>query len=189
LAQVKPKIPLMRMIIHDNIVKNQQKIDRLDGKQDHMLNVGNAEATQKATTALFDKVDEIRNNIEIDSVLDFNNKMKYLRGLNDVLLTFEIYSRKENGVSPDQISELIHAYVAAMELEKAGSSIRSLIETNPPEIGEVLLSTTIFSRNPGFTESKLLVKRRRHEIKPGQILPTLQRNPQNPDADSLIKTV
>ncbi|MCW3106531.1 MAG: hypothetical protein JWQ09_1037 [Segetibacter sp.] len=177
------------MIFHDNIVKNQQKIDRLDGKQDHLLHVGNEEATQKATTTLFDKVDEIRNNIEADSLLDFNNKMKYLRGLNDVLITFEIYARKENGVSPDQITELIPAYVTAMELEKAGSSIKPLIEANEAEIGEVLLSSSIFSRNPGFAESKALVQRRRQVIKPEQILPTLQRNPNNPDADSLIKTV
>lgn len=177
------------MIFHDNIVKNQQKIDRLDGKQDHKLNAGNEEATRQATTALFDTVDEIRNNIEADTLLDFNGKMKYLRGLNDVLTTFEIYSRKENGVRLSQFSQLITLYTKASELEKTGSSITPLIEANPAEVGEVLLSTLIFSRNPGFAESKALVQRRRQEMKPEQILPTLQRNPQNPGADSLIKTI
>lgn len=179
----------MRMIFHDNIVKNQQKIDRIDGKQDHLLNAGNEAATQKASTALFNKVDEIRNNIEADTLLNFNGKMKYLRGLNDMLTAFAIYSHKENGIRPKQMSQLIEAYIAAMELERARSSIKPLIETIPTEIGEVLLSTAIFSGNPGFTESKILVQRRKLEMKPDQILPNLARNPNNPAADSLIKTI
>ena len=179
----------MRRIFHDNIVKNQLKIDRLDGKQDHILNAGNAEETQKATTALFDKIDEIRNNIEADSLLDFNGKMKYLRGLNDVLTTFEIYSRKENGVRLNQFNQLVLMYESGMQLEKAGSSIKFLIEANPAEIGEVLLSSAIFSRNVGYAESKAVVQNRIHVIKPEQILPTLQRNPTNPAADSLIRRV
>src|SRR5438128_881967 len=105
----------MRMLLHDNIVRNQQKIDRLDDKQDHLLTAGNEETTRRSTATLFDKVDEIRNNIEADTTLDFNGKMKYLRGLNDVLTFFEISARRDNGVSLDQITPTIQLYVAAME--------------------------------------------------------------------------
>ncbi len=179
----------MRLIIHENIVKNQRKIDRLDDSEDHKVTAGNEEATRKATTALFDKVDEITNNIEADTLLDFNGKMKYLRGLNDVLTSFAVSARSENGVRLEQISELIPAFAAAMNLEKAGASFKTLIETGSPETGEILLSTSIFSQNPGFAESKAWVQRTRHQIKPEQILPALARNPDNPAADSLIKTV
>src|SRR4051812_17291848 len=90
-AQDKPAIPLMRVIYHDNIIKTQRKIDRLDGEQDLTLTVeGNKEATNKATVAVFNQVDSIRNNIEADTTLDANNKMKYLRGLNEVLIAFEM---------------------------------------------------------------------------------------------------
>jgi len=177
------------MIFHDNIVKNQQKIDRLDGKQDQVVSAGNEEITKKATVALFDKVDAIRNNIEADTLLDFNNKMKYLRGLNDILRFFEISVRTNNDFHLRQIPQVVEAYSTAMQLEKAGSSIAALIEANPTAIGEAILSSSVFSRNPGFRESKMLIEQRKLEMRPAQILPTLQRDPNNPAADSLIKTI
>lgn len=179
----------MRRMLHDNIIKSQQKIDRLDDNQDGLLKTGDEATTRQATNALFEKVDDIRNNIEADSILDFNGKMKFLRGLNEVLTYFAISARRENGVRLDQISQLIQLYAAAIEVEKAGASIKPLIDANPAEVGEVLLGSVIFSRNPGFAESKALLQKSRQLIRPEKILPTLQRNPDNPAADSLIKAI
>ncbi|MDB5246052.1 MAG: hypothetical protein JWQ40_446 [Segetibacter sp.] len=177
------------MIFHESIIKNQRKIDLLDNKQDHKLNVGNEETTRKATAALFSKVDEIRNNIEADSLVDFNGKMRYLKGLNEVLTSFATTAGTEDGMQLDQIIELIPAFATAMELDKAGLSIRSLFESTSAEIGEILLSSSIFSGNPGFAESRRVVSSKARTIRPFKILPTLKRNPNMPYADSLIKTV
>ena len=168
----------MRMMFHENIKKMQQKIDLLDDKQDYLLDVGNKEATQKATTALFNKVDDIRNDIEADSLLDFNSKMKYLRGLNEVLISFERSVRLDNRARPEQISELIPAFFAAMELEKAGTSIKNIVNAKPVEIGEIIVSSSIFLNNPGYIESRKLVQRKKPEIKAEHILPTLKTNPE-----------
>ena len=81
------------MIFHESIIKNQRKIDLLDEKQDNKLTVGPDDATQKATTALFKMVDDIRNRIEGDSLLDSNSKIKYLKGLAEILASFERSTR------------------------------------------------------------------------------------------------
>lgn len=188
-AQSPAKIPLMRRIFHDNIERIQQKIDRIDGKQDHQLNVGSIEGSKHATESLFEDVQAITKSIEGDTLLDSNRKMKFLRGLSDVLITFEIYTRKENGVLPEQITQLVPAYRRSMELERNKQSLTGLIDSLPVEVGEVLLSTLIFSNNLGYAESKDLVRLKRLVVNPGQILPSLQRSPTNAAADSLIKLV
>lgn len=179
----------MRVLFHDNIKKNQRKIDGLDGNEDHKLTVGNEEATRKATAALFDKVDEIRNGIEADSSLDFNGKLKYLRGLNDVLSYFQISARAENGVNLDDISQVISVFISAMDLERQGESIKPLIESNRAEIGAIVLSSLAFAGNPGYAQARASVQRRKLQLRPAKILPALQRNPKISGADSLIKMV
>lgn len=179
----------MRRLFHDNIIKNQNRIDGLDGQQDHIVQTENVEETKKATTALFNKVDEIRMEIEADSLLDFNGKMKYLRGLNDVLTTFEVLARTDDDVQPAQIIQLVPAYATAMKFSQTGSSIKPLISSTPPGVGAALLSTIIFQDMPGYAESKELLERRKLEVNPDQIMANLKNKPNIEGADRLIKQV
>lgn len=187
-SQSTVEIPFNRIIWHENIAKSQRKIDRLDGKEDHQVLVQNNEAvTKKASNALFVIVDSIRNGIEADSGLDNNNKIKYLRGLNELLSYFEISVRKERGAQPTHIPQVLEAFISAVQLERRGSSIASLVEALPLELGDVLLNSYAFSNNPGFAESKALLQSKSIALQPTDILPSLQRHPNVAFADSLIK--
>ena len=74
-------------------------------------------------------------------------------------------------------------------MDRSGYSIKKLVESSPAETGEILLTASVFSNNPGFAESRQLVQKKVSTIKPAKILPTLKRNPNTPFADSLIKMV
>src|SRR4051812_12076637 len=88
-AQTKPAIPLMRRIFHENIDKTQKAIDKLDKKEDRSFNGTNdAEVNQQVSYTLFNKVDQIQDNIEADTSLNANEKIKFLRSLNEALVSF-----------------------------------------------------------------------------------------------------
>src|SRR5688500_16355845 len=128
-SQTNVQIPFARQIWHENIGKTQRKIDRLDGSEDNKLTIkGNEEASNKATNALLTTVYELRTGIEADSTIDNNGKIKYLRGLNEVLSFFEISIRRERGAALSQLPELLNAFTEAMKLERAGASIVPLID-------------------------------------------------------------
>ncbi len=89
-GQSKPSIPLMRKIFHENVDKAQKAIDRLDKKEDRSFTSGgNDEVNLQVSYTLFNKVDDIQADIEADASLEANDKIKFLRGLNDALVSFE----------------------------------------------------------------------------------------------------
>ena len=78
--QNKPFIPLMRKIFHDNIDKSQRTIDRLDRKEDKALALtDDPEVNNQVAYSLFNKVDQLQDKIEADSILNSNTKIRLLR--------------------------------------------------------------------------------------------------------------
>ncbi len=66
-AQVKPVIPLMRKIFHDNIDKSQKWIDQLDKKDDKYFRAtSDSEVNMQINYSLFNKVDQIQAEIELE---------------------------------------------------------------------------------------------------------------------------
>lgn len=119
-AQTKPAIPLMRRIFHENVDKNQKAIDKLDKKEDRSFNAtSDSEVNQQISYSLFNKVDQIQDNIEADTALDANQKIKFLRSLYEALASFE-NSYRSRDLKADQLPDLINAYQDAMMLEKKG---------------------------------------------------------------------
>ena len=60
-AQVKPAIPLMRKIFHEDIDKTQKAIDKLDKKEDRLFKgTTDEEVNQQVSYALFNKVDRLQ---------------------------------------------------------------------------------------------------------------------------------
>lgn len=121
-AQPKPVIPLMRKIFHDNVDRSQKWIDQLDKKDDKFFHAtADSEVNMQINYSLFNKVDEMQDEIESDTTLDGNGKIKFIRGLNDALTSFESgYRAKE--LKPVQLPDLINAYAEAMVLEKRKES-------------------------------------------------------------------
>jgi hypothetical protein len=189
-AQSKPTIPFSRLIWHENIDKAQKQIDKLDGKEDRLLVVNDNETTTKnSSNAAFKRVDDLQNTIELDSTLDNNGKIKFLRGLNEVLSNFDSRVRMRSGIKKDDISELVNSFVAALPFEKNQRSIATVIQQSSVGVSEILMNSFAYSKNVGIAESRDVLLKKTMLQNPNKIMPTLQKQPNLPYADSLIKVV
>lgn len=188
-SQPKAEIPLMRKIFHENIDKTQRAIDKLDNKADKAFTHGkNEEVNLQVSYALFNKIDELQNSIELDSTLDANRKIKFLRGINEVLSAYEVGFRARM-LKHDQLPAVIDGYIDAMQLELAGRSILPVIAENELEVGQVLVKSFSFQKNPGIDESRDLLVLKECQRDPMRIMPVLRANPDVTFADSLLKLV
>ncbi len=190
IAQQKATIPFMRLIWHENIDRTQKNIDKLDGAQSQsIVIVGDEQASKQATASLFKGVDDMQNDIELDSTIDANGKIKFLRGLNEVLTAFELKVRASRGLTLAQTPQVVNAFKDAMLLEKQNKSILEVIERNENNVNELILNSFTFSKNIGVAQAREAVVRKTLENNPEKILPTLQLNPNYSFADSFIKVV
>jgi hypothetical protein len=185
-SQPKPEIPLMRKKFHDDIDRIQKIIDNLDKKEDKALNIGtNEEVNLQVSYALINKVDELQNKIELDGSLDANQKIKFLRGINEALNAFEAGFRSRT-IKSDLLPGLVNGYTEAMALERNNQSIIPVIQDNELEISQILVRCFPFQKNSGVAESKELIVLKECQRDPRKILPILKSNPNVRFADSLI---
>ncbi len=80
-----------RMIFHDKVDQAQQRLIVMGGgKSDSVLRLTGDDAINlQITDALCRQVDELQEQIELDSTLNTNGKKRYLRGLEALLTGFE----------------------------------------------------------------------------------------------------
>ena len=188
-AQPKPVIPLIRKVFHDHIDKNQKQIDLLDKKEDKSFNVGNdLEVNLQVGYSLYNKIDDLQDNIELDTSLGANEKVRFLRGLNEILSSF-VTGFKAKELKADQLPVLVNAFQDAMSLELKKAAITPVISDLEPEIGNILIKGFPFQKNRGLAESKELVLLKTCERYPEKILPILLANPNVSFADSLLRIV
>jgi hypothetical protein len=188
-AQREPVIPLIRKVFHDNIDKTQKEIDLLDKKQDKSFNAdSDQEVNLQVSYTLHNKVDDIQNNIEWDKTLNPNEKVRFLRGLNEVLSSFEAAYRLRQ-LKADQLPLLVNAFGDAMNLELKKGAITPVIRNLEPETGGMLLKAFTFQKNVGLAESKEVVLLKTCQKYPDRILSILKANPNVSFADSLLKVV
>ena len=186
-AQAKPVIPSIRKIFHENIDRAQKGIDQLDGKQDRIFNASpDAEINQQVNYCLFNKIDGLQDKIELDTSLAANDKIKFLRGINEALAGFEA-SYKIRAIKGDQLPEVIDAYTEAMELEKINQSIAPVFTLLDYEIGSILLKCVSFQKNSGWNESNEVLLLKSTQNHPEKIMGILSRNPNASFADSLLR--
>src|ERR1700753_992196 len=134
------KVAQDRMLWHDKVDKEQQRLFLLGGsKDDSVMRLTRDEAVNlQITDALGRRVDELQQQIEFDSTLNTNNKKRYLRGLTDALSGFD-KAIAVKSIPPAQAPGLIDAFVQAMELDKKGESIEPVITASSYEIGTILV--------------------------------------------------
>ncbi|MES1159140.1 MAG: hypothetical protein ABUM51_00140 [Bacteroidota bacterium] len=182
------KVAQDRMLWHDNVDKEQQRLVILGGgRYDSLIRLSKDETINyQITDALIRRVDGIQQQIEFDSSLNTNNKKKYLRALEFLLRGFhQAYDKRE--IQPSAAPPLIAAFEKAMVLDKKGQSIEPVITTVPYEIGKVLVECFLYpSENIGVRPSRLYLTRKYCEMHPGLILNYLRLHPDLPFADSLI---
>src|SRR5690242_21118377 len=116
------KIPLSRLYFHENIEATQKKILQLDGKDDDLFTpTANESLNKELTATVTKKVNDIRDAIEADSTLDNNNKIKFLRGLNEVLQGY-ISACKFESLKYSLLTDLLRDYVECMKVTQNNQS-------------------------------------------------------------------
>ena len=97
----KPDIPLVRLYFHEKIDSTQKLIEKYDGNPDAKFTpFDNDDLNNRLNNALTEQVDDLQNEIEASKLTENNDKIKYLRGLNECLQKFLVGYRFQTIKSP-----------------------------------------------------------------------------------------
>ena len=181
------KPPKNRELFHDFVDKQQKEILKSDGKADNQFTPSsddeiNFVLTKAATTG----VDWVQYRIEKDTTLSSQGKIKYLRGLENVLKYFNNNWRRGN-VAPTWLPVIIEGYEQCMHADMANASIEDIIYREPYEVGMNLVNAGIFDKNSGYQNCQYILLRKYCTLHPDQVLLKLRDNTNVPFLDSLIK--
>ncbi len=122
----KSTIPLLRQTFHDRIDAAQKYILRLDGTADNEMNLTDDEDLNlQLTYAATRRVDDLQKNIEADTTLNSNSKIKYLRGLSEILELFAKGYHLQT-IKASAFPVLFNTYTQAVHLDKQNASIERL---------------------------------------------------------------
>ena len=180
-------IPLNRRIFHDNIIKEQQRADRLDGKLDRYIKISNIdEVNLQVTDAIFRKVDNLRNSIEKNTALPTNNdKIRYLRFLESLVRNFN-NSWKSHKLSPSLAPVLVDNFASILKANIRGENMALYINQVPYQVGAI--NTEIFKDNPGYKESRKYLFLKYSQEHPDEILKSIGPYIDESFADELVLT-
>lgn len=162
------QVPLSRQIFHDYV----------DAAQKNLSGAGSAD------------IDRLQCKIENDSLIKGQDKVRYLRGIENLLKVFTAsYKNKEAGTK--LLPQVIRLYESCVTADKNGRSIEPEIEKASYEVGNTVIRGTkiAFEKNPGFRPGQHLLVLKYCLLYPDQTFQTLRENPDVPFADSLVKAV
>ena len=162
-----------RTYFHDKIDETQKQILTLDDVKGNI---------QIAATA---KIDSLQTAIEADSALGNNDKIKFLRGLNDALTAY--YSRVSNSKMPPAILPgLVNSFAQCMHNEMNNESILATVKLYPYDNGMIITDNYSFAKNPGLQDAQAYLLYLYCRLHPKKILETILKHPSLPGIDSLI---
>lgn len=178
------KIPTDRELWHENIEKQQKKLIQLNnqGKISPDTTV-----CLQVMDALTRGIDELQYQIELDSTLTSQGKIKYLRSI-DFLLQGYVSNLNRRDYSASEAPALVKAFGQCMALDKQHKSIVPVISANDYGVGKILVESLKYSEdNPGMATSRTILMRKYLVVHPNEIMSELAKNPNAYFADSLIK--
>jgi len=188
-AQPSNKIPLSRLYFHESIEATQKKILQLDGKDDDLFTpTANESLNKELTGTVTKKVNGIRDAIEADSTLDNNNKIKFLRGLNEVLQGY-ISSCRYESLKYSVLPELLDDYVECMKITQSSQSIENKIYSYPYEMGKILIRSIAFADDPKLGNCQNIVTLKYCDKYKDDAIKVLSQNPNLPFTDSLLGVI
>jgi hypothetical protein len=176
------------MIWHDRVDREQQRLVVMgSGKSDSVIRLTKDDAVNlQITDALCRQVDDLQQQIELDSTLNTNGKKRYLRGLEAMLTGFEKeYQARQ--IPAVMAPDLVAAFGEAMQLDEKSLSIEPVVAAHPYAVGNILVDCFLYpNENSGIAPSRLLLTRRYCEMHPELIFSYLSRHRGLPFEDSLI---
>jgi hypothetical protein len=185
------KPPKNRELFHDYINKAQENLLKSDGKNDaHFTPSANEEINFLLTQALVTRVDQFQCSIENDSLLTGQNKVRYLRGMENLLkfFTTNTLSRK---VNPVLLPDIITAYEHCMQADRNSNSIYPIIYDLSYGVAYsvVRADRVTFEKNAGYKPSQDILILKYCILHPSQTFQILKENPDVPFADSMVRIV
>ncbi len=181
------KPPINRQLYHDYVDREQRNALRADGKPDNFLYViDDDEVNYLVSQALTVKIDAVQCSIEADTSTKHAAKVTYVRGLENILRQFtEGYKKRSFNAS--NLPVVIEAYGAAIEKDKKGESIGSIIRKNNYQVSYLLMNSKAFERNPAYGTARFELLLKYAQLYPDRIFSALKDNMDVPFRDSLIK--
>ncbi|MBL7742841.1 MAG: hypothetical protein JNN00_05125 [Chitinophagaceae bacterium] len=185
------KPPKNRELFHDYIDAGQKTILKSDGIIDSQFTPSaNEEINFLLTKTVTDRIDWLQYSIEMDSAVSPQNKVRYLRGIENVLKYFSANTAARK-VNPLLLPDIITTYENCMLFDKEGKSIESIIKNSsyPVALSIAKADRVTFEKNEGYWPSQYAVVLKYCALHPEQTFLTLKDNPDMPFADSLIRAV
>ncbi len=183
------KVQQERKLWHDNIDREQKRLLALDGKADDIIQVSKDDNINLGIAdVMIRQVDLLQEEIEMDSTLNGQMKIKNLRSLETMLKGYNNHFRQKDFPS-SMAPSLFNAFVKAMELDRQNKSIEPVILDNTYGVGSIIVECFLLPvENVGVKDSRLLLIRKYCDLHPNEIFTILSSNPYLPFADSLIIT-
>ncbi len=173
-----PAIPSVRVLHHENIIGALNTALKTQITRNDTLNRSIARSIRIL-------VNNMRASVELNNNLDNNGKFKWLRGINEMLTSYQSgYNARI--IKSALLPSLVKAYDDAMRIDLSGNSILGVIADNEIEIGNILLENYSLKENKGVPAARDILVLKACQRDPGNVLKILTSHPNNSYADSLI---
>lgn len=177
------EIPMSRVLRHENIIKEQKRIDKLDGKVDQFINLSaNDDINTQVTDVIYRKTDVMRYEIE-RMTADNNTKIGYLRSLHELLQAIGLNVKTKKEILPS-VPLMFESYKSIMQLTAEQKTIVPVFEQLPAEAGELLLPLLLQNKEEPTIRKLLFLKKVKTD--PSNIIQGIDAFMNDPFADSLI---
>ncbi len=182
-----PKVPLMRQIYHSNIDSAQSKILHANGNKTNVFKVSeDISINQQSTQILTTRINNLQAKIELDSTISINDKITWLKALEDVLRSFNsAYGFKS--IKGIMLGDVVLGFEQCMKLQLKNQSMYPVVANNEYEVGKILVDNPALKNNKGNKASRNVLVLKLCQRSPNKILAILKDNSDVPFADSLIK--
>jgi hypothetical protein len=183
------RVPLNRAVFHDQVIIEQKNMLKYDGKADFKMEISdNPEINYLVTRTARWEIREMLYKIEKDSTLDHSNKIRYIRGMKELLQDI-LRSWKNGEYNPISLTSQVAAYWYCVQLNKKGISMEDYFNTLEWEVGAPLTRTIAFENNPGRAKCGELLVKKYCILYPEKIFQILTAYPDVSFADSILKAV
>jgi hypothetical protein len=183
------KAPLNRVLFHDQVTTEQKNMLKYDGKADYRLEISdNPEINYLLTRTARWEIRDFLYQIEKDSTYSHSEKIKYIRGMKDLLLDIQ-RGWSTHAYRPVSLPEQVAAYRYCVKLDKQKVSVENYFAKLDWETGVPLTKSFGLGDNPGIARCREIAVEKYCRLYPDKIFNTLLENPHVSFLDSIIKAI
>lgn len=186
--------PTQRLLWHDDIDREQLNILKWDGKEDSKLVVsGDEDINFLVTKAATTTIDCFQYRVEMDSTLSAQKKIGYLRWYAEFLKMLQKNWAGRNlldkaaSLKPTALPTSLSFFEQALDANKYGNSLLEIVKKMDYANASLIVRSSAFSNNNEIEACRDELILKYCNLYPTRILPTLQKSPEVPFADSLIR--